>query len=137
MPTSAWSDAFDKVARMLDIPFNGASSGGEALEKYVAGVHPSPSAFANLSVPAPGELRFSYSGLKSAVKRYSGPEAEPNGTSSLPDGQKRELAAAFQAMAVRQLEEKTALALKAHAGPKPSSLVISGGVASNAFLRQR
>lgn len=130
-------DAFDKVARMLDIPFNGASSGGEALEKYISGVHPSPSAFANLSVPSPGELRFSYSGLKSAVKRYLGPDAEPNGTSTLPDGMKRELAAAFQAMAVRQLEEKTTLALKAHTGPRLSSLVISGGVASNVFLRRR
>lgn len=47
------------------------------------------------------------------------------------------IAAAFQSVAVGQLEEKVALALRKLEGVELSSLVVSGGVASNLYLRER
>lgn len=51
--------------------------------------------------------------------------------------QKHAIAAAFQDAAVSQLEEKIVLAMKKLDPSQLSSLVVSGGVASNLFLRER
>lgn len=53
------------------------------------------------------------------------------------DVQKHAIAAAFQDAAVSQLEEKIILAMKKLDPSQLSSLVVSGGVASNLFLRER
>ncbi|CAD6564176.1 MAG: hypothetical protein CYPHOPRED_003204 [Cyphobasidiales sp. Tagirdzhanova-0007] len=121
-------DAFDKVARLLDIPWGEASAAGQALEDFALDETVDLNMF---SVPMRGQLKFSYSGLKSAVRR------ELEGTSSITLGKKRRIAAAFQASAILQLEEKIRLALQKLKAIGFSSLVVSGGVASNAFLRQR
>lgn len=120
-------DAFDKVARWLDIPLAGASSGGAALENYAATAKDEE--LPDFPVGMAGSAEFSYSGLKSAVRRTidANPEASVH--------ERRRIAAAFQKAAAGQLEDKVLLALKSH--PGVSSLVVSGGVASNGYLRQR
>lgn len=121
------SDAFDKVAKFLELPLGSATSGGQLIEELASGSRASQISF---PIPAPGELLFSYSGLKSAVKRTIGEQ-------ELSLEQKKAIAAAFQIAAVGQIEEKISLALKQLAGQPLSSLVASGGVASNGYLRER
>jgi N6-L-threonylcarbamoyladenine synthase len=121
------SDAYDKAARFLDVSFGNATSGGQAIEQLA---HNGPPPGFKFPVPSPGQLAFSYSGLKSAVKRKIGDK-------ELSLEEKREIAIAFQIAAVGQLEEKLALALE-HVKSEPlSALVASGGVASNSYLRER
>lgn len=79
----------------------------------------------------PGKLIFSFSGIKAAVKRQIG-TIQPDDTV-----RKHAIAAAFQKAAVGQLEEKVALALKKDGTGTYTSLVVSGGVASNLYLRER
>lgn len=80
------------------------------------------------------QLAFSYSGLHSAVERY----ITARGGEVI--GEERvALARAFQTAAVAQLEEKVALGLRwcQKEGIVIRHVVASGGVASNAFLRER
>lgn len=121
-------DAFDKVARWLEIPA-GDTGGGAALEAFVNSQSPQQDIV--LPMTAPGKLFFSFSGIKAAVKREIGATA--------PDdvARKHAIAAAFQRSAVGQLEEKVALVMKKTGGNRYTSLVVSGGVASNLFLRER
>lgn len=113
-------------------------------------------------VPLKGELAFSFSGLHSSVDRYiemHGVAAPaPNDSSRLalvlPDAHRLAIARAFQKAALAQLEEKVVLALKWCAEHRSSisaeqkspynggqlpvkHVVVSGGVASNSFLRDR
>jgi N6-L-threonylcarbamoyladenine synthase len=76
-------------------------------------------------------LEFSFSGLKSAVIRLL-KDGAPKTSEDL-----RNIAAAFQASAIAQLEEKVALALWKLQDVPFTSLVVAGGVASNSYLRQR
>ena len=122
------SQAFDRVTRLLEIPWGGATSAGQALEDFVT-AHPEVSSI--FGIPMRGELQFSFSGLMSAVKR----EVEAKSPLGLED--KRVMAAAFQNSAISQLEEKITLALQQSKEVPLSSLVVSGGVAANAYLRRR
>lgn len=137
------SASFDKACRDLRIPYSLASnnSPGGALE-----------AFADLpSTPLPriptapfsilpfrNQLAFSYSGLRSALTRILAREGP---VEEMAAERKRDLARAFVASAVEQVEEKVKLALRGwdtegEGGPL-QALVVSGGVASNQFLRMR
>lgn len=59
----------------------------------------------------------------------------------MEEERKRELARGFMGAAVAQVEEKVGLAIKwwegRGEGQKLGGLVVSGGVASNQFLRRR
>ncbi|EPQ31847.1 uncharacterized protein PFL1_00046 [Pseudozyma flocculosa PF-1] len=145
-------DAFDKVARDLAIPW--AHAPGAALESFCAqssdAAQPDALSF---PVPQKGKTSFSYSGLKSAVTRHV---QHQGGPSAMTDEQRRQVAQAFQAAACAQLEDKLAMALRPTTattgaasrrvppridmGVDPlsiKSVVCSGGVAANAFLRTR
>ena len=117
----AAGEAFDKTAKLL-----GLGLGGPAVERAAEGGDP-----ARFAMPRPLQGRpgcdFSFSGLKTAVR--SAAEA----ASPLSDLDRADLAASFQAAAVRHLTERTALALH-RAGPV-RALVASGGVAANGLLR--
>ena len=89
-----------------------------------------------------GQLAFSYSGLKTHFTRVI------DRCQNLQQGQaardrsiRNALAALFQRAAVAQLEQKLILALQhassSGATPRIQSIVVSGGVASNHFLRHR
>jgi N6-L-threonylcarbamoyladenine synthase len=86
------------------------------------------------SVPMPGKLAFSFASLQSSVDRnisiMQGPLSTPH---------KMALARTFQTAAANQLCAKLTLGLQKLElkGVKVRDVVVSGGVASNAFLRER
>ena len=130
--------AFDKVSRKLDIPWSGIGPGA-ALEQFCATDHPSieiPNIEPPLPHAIPGKLAFSYSGLHSAIDRYI---TARNGIQNMDLPTKLGLARAFQTAAVAQLEEKLVLGLKwcERQDIQIRHVVVSGGVASNTFLRGR
>ncbi|MFQ5708385.1 MAG: tRNA (adenosine(37)-N6)-threonylcarbamoyltransferase complex transferase subunit TsaD [bacterium] len=120
----AVGEAFDKVAKMLDLPYPGGPAIDKLAQKGDADYVRFPRAqFKDAS------LDFSYSGLKTAVL-YS--------LQSLSAEQRRQtrahIAASFQAAAVAVLVDNSLAALKRRA---IDQLVLAGGVASNSLLRQR
>ena len=83
-----------------------------------------------------GRLAFSYTSLHSAVERFVHAHAKEG---ELDERTKLALARSFQSAAVGQLEEKVVLGMRkcAQEGIAVRSLVVSGGVASNQYLRER
>ncbi|KAF9649697.1 peptidase M22, glycoprotease [Thelephora ganbajun] len=134
-PDESIGNAFDKVSKMLKIPW-GKLGPGAALEQYCLNDYDQqlPEIIPPLPSGQPGKLAFSYSGLHSGVERYI---AVRNG--DLDDPTKLALARAFQTAAVGQLEEKLLLALHwcRQNGVVIRDIIVSGGVASNKFLRRR
>jgi N6-L-threonylcarbamoyladenine synthase len=151
--------AFDKVARLLGLEWAPSLGPGAALERFCAedGEDGVAGDDQQLHVPPlsvmpsvlPGKLAFSYAGLHSIVERYvTGWQQQHNkqqrehaaeSATTLPTRTRRALGRAFQTAAVAQLEEKLLLALELCAREHVAvrHVVVSGGVASNNFLRQR
>ncbi|KAG6878547.1 hypothetical protein C0993_004446 [Termitomyces sp. T159_Od127] len=129
--------SFDKVSRHLGIPW-AALGPGAALEHFCAqpfdgaDLPPLP-AFPR---PCRGQLAFSYASLHSYVERYLDAKGGLDNT-DLPT--RLALARGFQTAAVAQLEEKLLLAFRwcLSQGIRVQDVVVSGGVASNAYLRER
>jgi N6-L-threonylcarbamoyladenine synthase len=115
----AAGEAFDKTARLLDLPF----PGGPALEALARGGNSTAIAFPRYR-PDAGALDLSFSGLKTSV-RYFLESAAANGVA------RADVAASFQAAVVDVLIDRVrrALARGAYRG-----LVLSGGVAANTAL---
>jgi N6-L-threonylcarbamoyladenine synthase len=118
----AAGEAFDKVARLLDLGF----PGGPAIEQAAAGV-PVEKRFAQRLPRAVlrGTYDFSFSGLKTAVLRLTREYGE-----DLP---RDRVAAAFQSAVVEALVAK---AVRAAREERVREVVASGGVASNRLLRE-
>jgi N6-L-threonylcarbamoyladenine synthase len=130
-PLISRRDAFDKISRALRIPWTG-SGPGAALEALAAQHDSSPL----ISFPSkilPGQLAFSYSGMRTAVERHI---AQEEADGRLDETERVRIAASFQAAAIATLEDKILLALRKADAPV-GSLVVSGGVASNTYLRTR
>lgn len=117
----AAGEAFDKVARLLDLPY----PGGPSIQK--AAVNGNPSAFKFPRANLDGSLNFSFSGLKTSVLRMVR-ELEKS-RSKLPV---EDLAASFQQAVVDVLFQKTIQAAKQH---KVKNIVVAGGVSANQLLR--
>ena len=117
----AAGEAFDKVARMLDLGY----PGGPAIEK--AAQHGNPRAFDFPRAWLPGTFDFSFSGLKTEVlrtlNRYNGPR---------PLRLLADMAASFQAAVVEVLVVKTAQAAREFGA---ACVALSGGVSANTALR--
>ncbi|KAK4053766.1 Mitochondrial tRNAs modification protein [Microbotryomycetes sp. JL201] len=142
--------SLDKGSRELEIPLElGNGSAGAALEKFVAkGDSPLtfiPKAKADelFPVPFPNELAFSFSGPRSALSRALA--RQPLFTMSEND--KRTLAGAFMKAVFKQIAQKVKLGIQlveteerdpsgASGRQQLGCLVVSGGVASNMYLRQ-
>ncbi len=135
----------DKVAR--DIGLKWVALGQELRWRSSVWTNTFPAIADELpEVPAfpsvmPGRLAFSFSGLHSWVDRYIAHNRNPS-TGEMTDVRKVALARSFQNIAFRQLEEKLVLALSwcqqnLRKGLSLEHVVVSGGVASNALLRQR
>ncbi|MFO7816730.1 MAG: tRNA (adenosine(37)-N6)-threonylcarbamoyltransferase complex transferase subunit TsaD [Thermodesulfobacteriota bacterium] len=132
----AAGEAFDKVAKCLNLPY----PGGVQIDRLACGVaRPAADLF-----PVPymdnDNLDFSFSGLKTAAANYirAHPEIVPRnmsaaGMNDLPPGL-NEVCAAFNRSVVLALCRKLERALKRHA---VGSVVVAGGVAANAMLRER
>ena len=116
----AIGEVYDKVARVLDLPY----PGGPNIEKYAEQGTPS------YELPIPmnnDELNFSYSGLKSAVINLVHNEKQRGNKI-----RKYDLAASFQKVAVDELVRKTGLAIKKY---NIKRLIVAGGVTANKYLR--
>lgn len=127
--------SFDKVSRLLALKWTKLGP-GDALEKFCTeNLH---AELPDISFPEPllGRLEFSFSGLHSRVERYV---HRLGGIQNINAPTKQALARAFQQAAVAHLEEKLVLALKwcddSHIAIQ--NVVVSGGVASNLYLRER
>ncbi|MBN1659298.1 MAG: tRNA (adenosine(37)-N6)-threonylcarbamoyltransferase complex transferase subunit TsaD [Anaerolineae bacterium] len=137
----AAGEAFDKVGRLLDLPYPGGPAIQEAAR---AG---SPTAFKLPRAWLPGTYDFSFSGVKTAmlrtVHKYR-PEAEErkhvgsNDAGTQPPPVVRalpvaNLAASFQAAVVDVLAEKT---VQAAVEFDAKMILLAGGVAANEALRR-
>mgnify|MGYP006120790945 FL=1 len=122
----AAGEAFDKVARLLSLPY----PGGPALAALAE--EGDPIAF---NFPRPMRhkgLNFSFSGLKTAVRIALERARLLDGT--LDENVRKDIAASFQAAAVDSLVEKSIGALE-HTGK--TKLVVAGGVGANQELRRK
>lgn len=118
----AAGEAFDKVARLLGLPY----PGGPHVEEMAATGNPEAIRFPR-SFSGDGTFEFSFSGLKSAVVNTLHTAAQRGQLLNSAD-----VAASFQAAVVDILAEK---ALQAVQRCESTALVLSGGVAANHSLR--
>jgi N6-L-threonylcarbamoyladenine synthase len=154
----AAGEAFDKVARLLGLPY----PGGPEIDRQAQGVD-ARAALRRFPLPAirVDGLDFSFSGLKTAVRyaleppadsrrRRSEPASPPRPAGSPPPSRQlpgepappapardpelvRLAAAAFQHRAVEHLLDRLERAARRH---RPASIAIAGGVARNRALRE-
>lgn len=129
----AVGEAYDKVAKMLGLPYPGGPSVAMLAKKG------NPTAIKLPKAKLDNPYDFSFSGLKTAVLRAAQELSGHNYTfpsSSLPDAltqaQKADIAASFQCTAVQALVDKLKAAYEQY---QPASVVIAGGVAANQELR--
>jgi N6-L-threonylcarbamoyladenine synthase len=124
----AAGEAFDKVAKMLGLPY----PGGPAIDRIAPRGDPQAVSFGEVRIK--GEPAFSFSGYKTAVRTWlerSGlaPLAQPGDD---PPQAMLDLVASFRHAVVRELVRRTREAIERR---RPRSLVVAGGVAANALLR--
>jgi N6-L-threonylcarbamoyladenine synthase len=116
----AAGEAFDKVARFLDLGY----PGGPAIDDAARDGDPQAIRFPRAISEDPDNLDFSFSGLKTAVMAY---------VRKHPDVSSADVAASFQAAVVDVLVAKTRHAAE-QIGAK--GIVLGGGVAANSLLRE-
>ena len=125
----ALGEAFDKTAKLLGLGY----PGGPAVERMARGGEASRYTLPRPLIGSDG-CDFSFSGLKTAVRRIAVAEA-PMAEEAVAD-----LCAAFQEAVADVLDERVRRAMRRFADEFSDSehdLVIAGGVAANAFLRER
>jgi N6-L-threonylcarbamoyladenine synthase len=117
----ATGEAFDKVARMIGLPY----PGGPEIEKLANYGNP-----VSIDFPRPmiheKNYDFSFSGLKTAVFYHIKKK-------KLSEEAKRNIAASFQQAAIDTLTTKT---IKAAQEFEAKTILLSGGVAANSALRE-
>lgn len=118
----AAGEAFDKGAKLLGLPY----PGGALIEKYAqqgdAGAYAFPK-----GLPEKSDLRFSFSGLKTALRYQLEKMSDEEVKSQLPS-----ICASYQDAILGQLNAKMLSALKSETF---KSVGLSGGVANNRALR--
>ena len=131
----AIGECFDKVAKILGLPYPGGPAIAEAAKSG------DPQKY-QLPIPNIKDLDFSFSGLKTAVLRAVQKELNvPISTPShelknlLSNQQVKDFAASFENVACEILLRKLEKALKLY--PDTKSIVFAGGVSANKKLRER
>jgi N6-L-threonylcarbamoyladenine synthase len=155
----AIGEAFDKVAKIIGLPYPGGPSVAKAALSGDATKYSLPksrlegeseglaslrlnSPATNPQPPAPTKnYDFSFSGLKTAVLRLAQQEIGEDFTfpsfdiaSRLSERQKADIAASFQRVAIETVVDKAILAVEEF---QPKSVVIAGGVAASQELRKQ
>jgi N6-L-threonylcarbamoyladenine synthase len=116
----AAGEAFDKVARMLGLGF----PGGPAIDAAARDGDPSAIAFPRgLTGPRDAKYNYSFSGLKTAVKRW---------LAANPQAPVADVAASFQEAVADVLSAKAVAACR---DTGMDTLILGGGVAANSRLR--
>ena len=131
----ALGEAFDKVAKIIGLPYPGGPSvSNKALEG-------DPFAFPLPKAKLVAKYDFSFSGIKTAVLRLAQAQIGEAFTfpskdvpQRLSEAQKANIAASFQRIAMETVVDKT---IQAFHEFEPRSVVIAGGVAANQELRQQ
>jgi len=121
----AAGEAFDKVAKLLRLPY----PGGPHVEQRATQGNPKAVPFPR-AILGHGSLDFSFSGLKTAVIYY----LEGRGDKVLDPQLVADIAASFQQAIVDVLTRNT---VKAARRVKVERIVLTGGVACNRCLRSR
>lgn len=131
----AIGEAFDKVAKILGLPY----PGGPSIGKAAAQGDPKKYSFPKAKLQEP--YNFSFSGLKTAVLRAAQAEVGKDHTFPskdiaplLSEPQKADFAASFQRLAIETVVDKTVQAFEEFL---PKSVVIAGGVAASPELRRQ
>lgn len=131
----AAGEAFDKVARILGLPYPGGPSIQQAAEGKLGAGRPGNSvAFALPRAALRGSHDFSFSGLKTAAHRLIDEQVGAEGVAALarhPD-LLADLAASFQEAVVDALVTRTLAAAEQF---NVTGILLAGGVAANARLR--
>jgi N6-L-threonylcarbamoyladenine synthase len=131
----AIGEAFDKVAKIIGLPYPGGINVSRIAEQG------NPHAYRLPKARMAGKYDFSFSGIKTAVLRlgqelvgkdYSLPSFEL--PALLSGTQKANIAASFQRTACEIIVDKTLTAYEEFA---PKSIIIGGGVAANSELRRQ
>ena len=129
----AVGEAYDKVAKILGLPY----PGGPSVER--AAKDGNPNAIKLPIAKLDNSYDFSFSGLKTATLRAAQELSGHDFTfpshelpKVLTDGQKADLAASFQKTAVQTLVQAVQ---KAETEYKPKNIVLAGGVAASQALR--
>ncbi|MBL7704137.1 MAG: tRNA (adenosine(37)-N6)-threonylcarbamoyltransferase complex transferase subunit TsaD [Taibaiella sp.] len=120
----AAGEAFDKVAKMLDLPY----PGGPLIDKYAQTGNPLAYEFPIPNIP---DLNFSFSGIKTAVLYFLQKQVKLN-----PDFIKEninDIAASVQYTIVKTLIKKFEKAAKQY---KIRQIGVAGGVSANSGLRK-
>ena len=120
----AAGEAFDKVARVMGLPY----PGGPEIDRFAREGNPAAIDFPR-ALAQEGNYEFSFSGLKSAVLNYINSEKMKGHALH-----KADIAASFQSAVVEVLVHKTFEAIR-EAGR--DTLVLAGGVAANKSLERR
>lgn len=124
----AVGEAFDKVAKLLDIGW----PGGPVLERLATKGNPARFAFPRPMMRRPG-CDFSFSGLKTAVA-----QVVARMRAEMSDGDRADIAASFQQAVVDVLADRAgnAMDMMRARSPDATLLVAAGGVASNTAIRE-
>lgn len=131
----AVGEAFDKVAKIVGLPY----PGGPSIAKAALTGNPLKYKLPKAKLADP--YNFSFSGLKTAVLRAVQHEVGVDFTfpshelsAHLNDVQRADFAASFQHIAIETLVDKAERAFRDY---QPRSVVIAGGVAANQELRRQ
>lgn len=117
----AVGEAFDKVARLLGLPYPGGPEIARVALSGEAGTYPLPRPMLHS-----GDYDFSFAGLKTAVLYMTKKMGELSGK------QKADIARAFEEACVDVLVTKTVRAAKAY---DATTVLLGGGVSANERLR--
>lgn len=121
----AVGECFDKVAKMLNLPY----PGGPSVENMALDGDP-----LSYKLPSPmigkDNCNFSFSGLKTSVKNLI---QSLGGADQLTSGQKSNICASFQLAVCNSLGDRVTKAVELN--PNVKSFVVAGGVASNQVIR--
>lgn len=119
----AAGEVFDKVARMLGLPYPGGPNVSTLAKKGDGAAYNFPRPMAHS-----GDLNFSYSGLKTAVLY------QVQALEQMPEKVRANIAASFEAAVVDSLVGKL---LQATKQKNYKAILLAGGVAANERLRAR
>ncbi|MEA4813252.1 MAG: tRNA (adenosine(37)-N6)-threonylcarbamoyltransferase complex transferase subunit TsaD [Anaerolineaceae bacterium] len=118
----AAGEAFDKVARLLELPY----PGGPSVQKAAAEGNPKAFNFPKAKLDEP--WNFSFSGVKTAVLRVVHEFKDRGQVLPVAD-----IAASFQASVVSALYDKTITAATEYGAKE---IIVAGGVSANKALRE-
>lgn len=125
----AIGEAFDKVAKLIGLPY----PGGPQIERLALNGNPHRHAFKAGNVKG-RPLDFSFSGLKTAVLyKIKGQYPHDNTQPPLNEQDRCDLAASFQQAALEDVVKKTLAAAKQY---EVDTIIFGGGVTNNQYLRE-